>query len=500
MTRVPIALSALLALCAACSNGSGGSNGSNGSNTTGGTGNGTGGAFTFVAADTTDAGMQGLPIAVAVGPNDRVGVAYFRPTGTFALPLGDAGQRENYGVMYVELQNQTVTVPPAQISVVQSQDGLTVGFDSQGQAVVGFLGGNAYFYDGGYPADAGPDTTGSLFWLQSQPALAYQLSDGGWDLEVCMQDSTAMGAFIWSTGDPLADQLINEGNVVGLWPTLVFDGGTTIMAYRDVHFGQFPVQDWVASDVKLCQGTPGNWTNWSAPMTIDASGGHKSGGYGSHNQMVFGLNGALAVICDSDQTGQGSVDTGGDNAWFVQQNLGSYTKTIADWSLPINPFNPRNVEADILVNTQTGPSMAYNSVFGYSVVVVDTSPPTGGGAAALYYASSPDGVTWTRSTLFSLGSGGYYPSIADDPVSGNPNVVYTICSGEPGVRPAPGACPQPELDLSVISNSPPNLTQNVTTVSTDPVFAPKIAFLSTDKVIIAYRNLDTGSLYVAFQN
>ncbi len=72
-------------------------------------------------------------------------------------------------------------------------------------------------------------------------------------------------------------QLINEGSVVGLWPTLLFDGGTAIMAYRDVHFGQFPVQDWAGADVKLCQGTPQNWTSWSAPVTIDASGNHKWG-------------------------------------------------------------------------------------------------------------------------------------------------------------------------------------------------------------------------------
>jgi hypothetical protein len=29
---------------------------------------------------------------------------------------------------------------------------------------------------------------------------------------------------------------------------------------------------------------------------------------------------------------------------------------------------------------------------------------------------------------------------------------------------------------------------------------PRIGFLSTDKIAIAYRDLNTGSVYVAFQN
>ncbi len=507
MTRVPIVLSALLALLAACSNGNGGSSSTtNGGNITGGTSSATGGAFSFVAADAADAGMQGLPIAMAVGPMDQVGVAYFRPTGNSLAPTGDAGGRVDYGVMYLEVRNGAVTRPPSQIAVVQCQDGLTLNFDAQGDPVVGFLGGGAYFYDGGYPADAGPDTTGSLYWLQSQPALAYGQTDGGWNLQVCMQDSTAMGAFTWIVNgsggqDMSAMQLINEGNVVGLWPSLLFDGGTTIMAYRDVHFGQFPVQDWAASDIKLCQGTPMNWNSWSAPMTIDASGGHKAGGYGSHDQMIFGQSGALAVLCDSVPTGQGVVNQDGNNAWFVQQNLGPWTNTTSEWTLPINPFNPKNTEADILVNTQSGPQMAYNLTYGYSVVAVDTAPPMGAGAPALYYVSSPDGKIWSnRQTVFSLGSGGFYPSIADDPLNANPNIVYTICSANTGILPAPKTCDSPALVLDVVSGNPPDWADNKTTVTNQAAFTPKIAFLSSDKFVIAYRDLDTGAVYVAIQN
>ena len=270
--------------------------------------------------------------------------------------------------MYLEVQDGAVKRPPSQIAVVQNQDGLTINFDSQGDPVVGFLGGGSYFYDGGMPADAGVDSTGSLYWLQSQPALAYGQTDGGWNLQVCMQDSTAMGAFIWTVNgsdgpDMSAMQLINEGSVVGLWPSLLFDGGTAIMANRDVHFGQFPVQDWAGADTKLCQGTPGNWTSWSAPVTIDNAGGHKWGP-GSHNQMIFGQGGILAVLCDTDATGQGSVDSDAQNAWFVQQNPGPWTDTSAEWTIPINPIKPKNNTADVHVNTQTGPQMAYNPTFG----------------------------------------------------------------------------------------------------------------------------------------
>ena len=460
----------------------GSSSGTSTSGTTGGAQSQDAGPFTFLAADTSDAGMAGLPIAMAVGPSDQVGVAYFRPTGN------SLGSAVDYGLMYFEVRNGAISVPPAQITVVQNQDGLTIDFDAQGNAVVGFLGGEG----------------SSSYWLQSQAALAYQQSDGGWNLQVCMQDSTAMGAFTWTVDqngspDMSAMQLVNEGKVVGLWPALVFDGGTALMAYRDVHFGESPIQDWAASDVKLCQGTPGNWTSWSAPMTVDASGADKPGGYGLHNQLIFGPNGALAALCDSDSTGQGAVDAQGTNVWFAQQNLGSWTNSTSDWSLPVNPLNPTNNAADVLVDTQSGPTMAYNATFGYSVAAVDTSPP-GGGPAALYYASSPDGQTWsTRQTVFSLGSGGFYPSLADDPVSGDPNLVYTVCSGDPGVTPAPGACDAPELHLVVVGTNPPNWAATTTTVTTQAAFTPKIAFLSTDKVVIAYRDLDTGSIYLAFQ-
>ncbi len=112
MTRVLTALSALFAI-AACSTGSGGNNSnSTGGNATNGTGSATGGAYTFIAADTADAGMQQLPIAMAVGPSDQVGVAYFRPTGNSLAPTGDAGGRIDYGVMYLEVQGGAVTVPP----------------------------------------------------------------------------------------------------------------------------------------------------------------------------------------------------------------------------------------------------------------------------------------------------------------------------------------------------------------------------------------------------
>src|SRR5580698_8977340 len=103
MTRVLIALSALFAIAACSTGGGGNSSNSTGANATGGTSSATGGAYTFIAADTADAGMQSLPIAMAVGPSDQVGVAYFRPTGNSLAPTGDAGGRVDYGVMYLEI-------------------------------------------------------------------------------------------------------------------------------------------------------------------------------------------------------------------------------------------------------------------------------------------------------------------------------------------------------------------------------------------------------------
>ena len=414
----------LVAALAACNNtpangtATGGTNGGG----TGGTSGGTGGCglpanctdaglFTVCTVDGRDAGL-GEALAMAVGPDDRIGLAYFFPLGTETFGQPDLA------VTYAEFKGGNISVAPSQITTVQVNDGVTVAFNpTDGEPSVGYVGGTLYFYDGGLP-DGGA-YCGSTTWLEHSATIARMLPGGTWEQDICMTDSTEDGNFHWPTSDPSAYQLINfpaMGGVVGMWPALLYDGGTAFMAYRDVHTGQFPIQDWGASDIKMCAGTaPMNW-QWTCPMTVQACNDHKQDGFGVHTQMVFGANGALAIASANDTTDQGGVVTGGvDGLEFVLQKPGQPLGS--DWNYPIQPFNPNAspglcppgspTEGCEIGDSESGPGLVFDPSFGYGVVAVDVSLPS----PVLMFVSSMDGLSWGQvEVIAGAGSEGYYPS------------------------------------------------------------------------------------------
>ena len=478
-----------IALCNCSSNG-GRDGGTPGTGST--SGGGDGGAYNILTVETGDGGFGQQARALAIGPTGQIGVAYLRPNGNVTQTYHDID------VVYAEYKSDgTVAVPPSVIREVQRQDGITVAFDDKGHPAVGFVGGGAKVFSGA--SDGGALPLGSTYWLQGSAEIAYRQADGGWFEDLCMDDSTAGGTFTWSVPngsggtDASAMQLINEGNVVGLWPSLVFDGGAAVMAFRDVHFGQFPIQDWSSSDTKMCSGGPAAWT-YSAPMTIDSGGGHKGTGYGTHTQILFGQSGRLAVVGDSTPGTQGSLDRAGADVYFVLQSPAPPTLSVTDWSLPYNPFNPTGDPALVIGDTQSGPVMAYDPSFGYGIAVVDASKPT----APLVYVSSSDGVSWGMpEQIYQLGSGGFFPSIAVDPLSGNPTVAYTICSQEPSVIPGPGICSpvDAELDLAIRTT-----TWTSTTVFKGNFYLPKLAFEPSGQRVLLFTDFETGILHLAIEN
>ena len=273
--KIRLLLGLLPAVALACSSG----NGDGGtSTTTGGTGGlpdgGDGGLLSFVLDPNA---MGNGDIAMAIGPNDKVGVAYF-------TVVGQSNTGFNYGINYVEYQNGVVSTP-VQVRVVQRTLGLTLAYQPDGTPAIGYLGGMNYTYTG--PMDGGMTPTGSTYWLESQAAIAYPLSDGGWAESVCMVDSTAMMTFNVSL-NCVASNLMNRGSVVGLWPSLVFDGGTAMMVFRDVHDGQYPVQDWQASAGQDVRGESVGWLELCRAHRecdiCECSNNH--GAFGGHNQMI----------------------------------------------------------------------------------------------------------------------------------------------------------------------------------------------------------------------
>src|SRR5262249_35146120 len=178
--------------------------------------------------------MEVASIAMAIGSNNQVGVAYFK---NVAPTITDAGQQiANYEIRYLEWQGGSVTIPSEKIQTVQRVDGVGLAFQSNGRPAVTYLGG---------------DSKGSLYWFQSNLAVSFRQANGSWAEEMAVRYSNEC-----LCGNPISD----TGNVVGLNPAIGFSGSTAYIAYRDIHYGEFQQDSWNASDMKMVYGSSGAWS------------------------------------------------------------------------------------------------------------------------------------------------------------------------------------------------------------------------------------------------
>ena len=386
-----------------------------------------------------------LYIAMAVGPSDRVGVAYFRSAGG-----------SDFEIRYVEWQNGVAApsqkLPPSGSytgNAVQRVIGVSLAFQNNGQPAVAYLGGR-------------DDGVMSPYWFQSDAAISFRQTDGTTWVEDIAAKMSADGPVL--CGNPVSDSAL--GFVVGLFPALKFLGGTAYVAYRDVHTGQFPQQDWNGSDLKLAWGTTGNWQR--RPIVC---GGDDKKAYGGHTQMIIGAQGQLAMVSDEIYD---SADGTGTNVLFHRRNAdGTWTST--PWYAPVMQ----------VANTQRGPSLAYDAVLGYAIAVVDRTSNT------LFFTSSTDGSLWTQQDpVFQSGTGGWYPSVAVDPSIHEPTIAFYVCSQRTGV--AEDSCPASERQLKVAYRVLGNWRQ--TTIDPQGGVLPKLAYLSNGKRVIAYRDAGNGAL------
>ena len=390
-----------------------------------------------------------LYLSMAIGPNDRVGVAYFKGVDS-----------TNFEIRYVEWQNGVVSgsqkLPPSGSTTgnaMQRVIGLSLAFQSNGQPAVAYLGG-------------GDDGTMSPYWHQSDTAVSFRQTDGTTWVEDIAARMSADGPTL--CGNPVSDSSL--GFVVGLFPALKFIGSTAYVAYRDVHQGQFPQQDWNGSDLKLATGNIGSWSR--QPIIC---GGNDKKAYGGHSQMIIGAQGQLAMV--SDEIFDSSDGTGA-NVLFSRRNAdGSWTST------------PWNAPALQITNTQKGPSLAYDSTLGYAIAVVERATNT------LLFTSSSNGSIWTQQDpVFQSGTGGWYPSIAVDPSSHEPTIAFYVCSQRAGI--AEDSCPPAERQLRVAYRVLGNWRQAL--IDSQGGVLPKLGYLSNGKRVIAYRDPGSGAvkLYV----
>ncbi len=386
--------------------------------------------FTRSVLDATATERQAL--ALAVGPQDQVGVVYFSRVG-----------EKDYELRFVEWKSGQAT-QPERVATVQKVYGVSVAYDSAGKAAVSYLGG-------------GDDTT--VGWAQSDLAVSYRDAPGSWTEQVPVRRGNEAVA-----GNALAD----SGFLVGINPAIVFDGTKAYVAYRDCHNGQFGRQDYESSDLELAEGGPTSW----AKRVLAMSGDTKSA-YGGHISMVLGADRQPALI--HDQVPDSASGTGHDL-------LFQRRKTDGTWTTPL--------KVQTVYDTQLGGSLAWDSVVGYGVAVVDRTDNE------LTYISSKDGLTWSSANpVFQSGAGGWYPSLAFDPVHHEPHIVFYICSNNASAN-EQGCDPRvDELRISAF------VEQNWQDVLVDAAggWGPKLAFLSTGKRVVAYRDVDTGAVKLAVE-
>ncbi|QSQ19897.1 hypothetical protein JY651_32045 [Pyxidicoccus parkwayensis] len=388
-------------------------------------------------------------IAMAVGPQDRIGMAYFVKLSTQTQNTAD------FELRYREFDGGTLK-PAEVVAKVQRVYGVSLAFGQDGQPAVTYLGG-------------GRDN--STFWYQSDLAVAYRSAAGTWTERVPVTMSNQAAA-----GNPVSD----SGFLVGLNPSIVFSGNQALVAYRDGHQGNFGRQDWESSDVEMAVGGP---TSWQYRM-VAPSGDNKLG-YGGHIQLI--MAGAQPAII-YDKAPESALASGSD-VMFQRRNTDGTT-----WSAP--------VRVQAVENAQLGPSVAYDATVGFGIATLEKI------GDKLTYVDC-DGLSATKCTaagdwstpdpVFNSGTGGWYPSLAFDPVNHEPSIAFYNCALESGRNDT--GC-NPNDDELVVSTRISGIWRE-TLVDAGGGWAPKLAYLSNGKRVILYRApvvaSDNGTLKLAVE-
>lgn len=425
-------LLALVVVGCSCSQMTMGADGGSGGGRGGGAAGGGGaGGFALIELDATARGQY--PLAMAVDPADeRVVVAYFTPRSSQTVAGVD-----DLNLNVVEWRAGVVT-PPQTLRFMQRTAGVAVALHpTTKEPTVAYLGG---------PDRLLPNAP-SVFWFQHDAALATR-SNGAW-AEVAARTE---GDICTNAGAPL------NGSIVGLWPALRFDAqGRVVFVWRDVRFAQ-NTTDYTGSDLESVEG----------PLTMLTprcvfEGFNTKPGIGARLMMVAGPADETVLVYDQNVRG-------GDT---VGQDVVMQRRTATGWTPPTVVLSSGD--------TQTGPQVAWDATLGYAVAVVRGS--------ILAYRRSADAVTWeNEEQVVSEGSGGWYPSLAVDPLSHEPSLAYYACSRSSGV--AITDCQTSQDALRLVSRGG-GRWQTPVTVDEEGGANPRLGFFADGRRVIAYRVANT---------
>ncbi|MEW5741947.1 MAG: hypothetical protein AB1938_23735, partial [Myxococcota bacterium] len=411
----------------------------------GGGGGGSAGGFAIASLDPTARDID--QHAVAFDPvKRRVGVVYYNPRGTQTMTGID-----DYDIKYVEWNDPdgdgTGTISPVEtIRFVQRKVGLAIAFHpTTGEPVVSYVGGAPGFI-----------MNQSIYWFQSD-AVINTRNNGTWTETIV----ASTGAEV-RCGSTVSDR---AAIVVGMWPALLYDPtGLLYFAYRDGHDGQFGKQDAEASDVEVWEGTPPPTTG----KCVNYAGDNKQG-WGGHIKLVAGAEGRPAMIYDQMLEGW---DDNGSNVWFherdAQGNWGAAAPVVT------------------ISNTQSGASLAYDAMEGYGVAVVERATNS-----LLYVRKVPGATRWNvPDAVYNLGTGGWYPSLAIDPVYHEPAIAFYFCSNRNGI--AESNCLTTEDELRIRQRIAG--TWRETVVDPEGGYLPQLGFFvqgsgpgAVSKRVLVYR-------------
>jgi len=397
-------------------------------------------------------------IAAALGPNDRIGIAYLnQDAGTFP----DGGPDISYSVQYMEWQNGSVTVQPEVVTVVHNADGLSVAFQANGQPAVAYMGG---------PKDIAIST----FWWNNDTAASYRTGPNAWTEHIAVVNSDeAFGS----------NGVSNSGFLVGLYPALAFDSTNKgYLVYRDCHNGQsVGTGDYNASDLELAEGGP---SAWSHVMLVE--GGNDKRSWAGHLRMLM-VGDQPALVQDRVI---GVPQGYGTDVYFQKRDAGSG-----------NPSWGSAIIVSAAAQVSPGPSLAHDGTR-YGVAFTDLQVSAGaGGGQALYFAESVPAANGTvafptKDVVVQAGSSGWWPSAAYRPSTKDPSIAYYECSVRNGYTEFRN-CPPAEDALLIAERV--GAFWNPTTIDTAGGFQPHLFYLSNDKRVVVYRDPRYGTVRIAVE-
>jgi hypothetical protein len=213
------------------------------------------------------------------------------------------------------------------------------------------------------------------------------------------------------------------------------------------------------------------------------TGGNDKNAWGSRNALAKADNGDIGFVFD--QAFDGAKTRGSGVQFLTRKADGTFTPRTSLYAVQ---------------NTGSGATVAWDSVLGWGVAVTDVSigtPQLSYRRGAIDAASGA--VTWASvRAVYQTGTGGWYPSLAFDPVNHEPAIAYYVCSARPSITDISG-CDESfdELRISQLFGNGMDWSSD----SVDPAggYLPKLGFFANGKRVVAYRDPRTSVVKLAVE-